>query len=87
MEGDAGGGDGNSVFVGDGDDGRWRGLGRGGGEKCEREEECTHAVRIILRWDAFGSVLDCPKTPILAQKRTREMRHRWGMRRHLLEGF
>jgi len=44
LQRDAGGVDGYSVFVDDGDRGGGSGLGRGGADQDERKEESTHAV-------------------------------------------
>ena len=88
LQGDAGGGDGDSVLVGDSDGGGWRGLGRRSGQKCEREEESTHAGQGYFTVGCVGesvcwtrtnpnpSAALCRKDPLLAQK-TRE---KWGTR-------
>ena len=64
LQGDASGGDGDSVFVDDGDGGRGDRLRRSSANQSDYEDQSTHAVRVILRSFGLRNFFSFLKTPV-----------------------
>ena len=64
LQGDAGGGDGDSIFVDDRDGGRGDRLRRSSANQSDYEDQSTHAVRVILRSFGLRNFFSFLKTPV-----------------------